>query len=232
MTANLNSQRTIYVAVIAGLVLAIGGFLYYAIDVAGWVNEESVTAFLNKYRHSPWAPLYVIGAYILAGITFFPVTIISLAVAAVFGPLWGIVYGMSGILLSASLLFALGQAMRGRKIEKIVGRTALKYDRQLGESGIRSVIILRLVLFAPFSLFNLVGGLSSVKYSDFAVGTLLGLLPGFIARAIVGDSIIPLLFNPTLESAVYLVGGLTLWAFLIFFSHRFLGDDSAMPKPA
>jgi len=201
--------RYFYMAAVALVALAIAGTLYYAIEVAGWVDEEAVTAFLEKYRNSPLAPFYVIGAYVVAGLTFFPVTIISLAVAAVFGAVWGILYGMSGILISGAIIFIIGEKMRGRETRKFIKRYADKYDKQLKQSGVAGITTLRLVVFAPFSIFNLVCGLSSVRFSDFMVGTFLGLLPGFIARAIVGDSIIPLIFNPSRESLSYLGIGLT-----------------------
>lgn len=208
---------------IAALVLAaviIAGTLYYAIHVTGWLNEEAVTAFLEKYRNSPWGPLYVIGAYVVAGLTFFPVTIISLAVAAVFGPLWGIVYGMAGILISGTIIFTIGEKMRGREARQFIKRYVEKYDKQLKESGVAGIATMRMVVFAPFTIINFICGLSSVRFTDFIVGSFIGILPGFIARAIVGDSIIPLLFNPNITTISYLVIGLTLWVGIILLARK------------
>lgn len=200
--------------------VCIAGALYYAIHVTGWLNEEAVTGFLEQYRNSPWGPLFVIGAYVLAGLTFFPVTIISLAVAAVFGPLWGIVYGMTGILISGAIVFTIGEKMRGREARQFIRRYADKYDKQLKESGVAGVAMLRMVVFAPFTIFNLICGLSSVRLTDFVVGSFIGLLPGFIARAIVGDSIIPLVFNPNVTTVSYLAIGLTLWVGIILLGRK------------
>lgn len=215
--------KYLYGALIALFAVCVAGGLYYAIEVAGWVDEDAVTAFLEKYRSSPWAPLYVVGAYVLAGLTFFPVTIISLAIAAVFGPVWSVLYGITGMLVSGSIVFAIGQKMRGREARQFIKRHIEKYDKKLKESGAAGITTLRMVVFAPFTIFNLVCGISSVRYVDFAIGTFLGLLPGFIVRAIVGDSILPLIFNPSIESVSYMAIGLTLWIGLILLARKLSG---------
>lgn len=213
-----------YIILIVFTALCIAGALHYAINVTGWLDEEAVTGFLEKYRHSPWAPLYVVGAYVLAGLTFFPVTIISLAVAAVFGPFWGVIYGMTGILLSGAIIFFIGQKMRGLEARQFIKRHVDKYDKQLKESGVSGIATLRMIVFAPFTIFNLVCGISSVRFHDFIIGSLIGLLPGFIARAIVGDSIIPLIFNPNVETISYLVAGLALWVGIILLARKLFSD--------
>lgn len=209
-----------YILALVLAAAAVAGALYYAIHVTGWLNEEAVTAFLEKYRHSPWGAIYVIGAYVLAGLTFFPVTIISLAVAAVFGPIWGIVYGITGMLVSGTILFTIGEKLRGREARQFIKRYVDKYDKQLKESGVAGIATLRMVVFAPFTIFNLICGLSSVRFTDFVVGSFIGLLPGFIARAIVGDSIIPLIFNPNITTVSYLAIGLTLWVGIILLARK------------
>lgn len=223
--------KYLYAAAIALLAIALAGFLYYAIQIAGWADEEAVTAFLEKYRNSPWAPFYVAGAYVAAGLAFFPVTIISLAVAAVFGAVWGVIYGMAGILLSAVIIFMIGDKMRGRETRQFIKKYAEKYDRQLKKSGVAGIATLRMVVFAPFTIFNIICGLSSIRFSDFLLGSFIGLLPGFIARAIVGDSIIPLIFNPSVESASYLMIGLTLWVGIILLSRKIF-NGAMHAKPA
>lgn len=218
------NKKLLYGGLAIVVAAALSGLLYYVIEVKEWLSEEAVSAFLADYRADSWAPLFVIGAYILAGLTFFPATILSLAVAAVFGPIKGIVYGLSGTLLSASLIFFIGQKLRGRKLNKFIHRHIHQYDRQLERSGIVGVTTLRLIVFAPFSLFNIVMGISSVRYTDFIVGTFLGLLPGFVARAIVGDSILPLIFQPTWQNVSYLMAGITLWVFIILLSRKLMGN--------
>lgn len=49
--------------------------------------------------------------------------------------------------------------------------------------------MIRFAPVAPFSLVNLTAGISSVRFFDFLIGTLLGLTPTFIVKGFVGDSL-------------------------------------------
>lgn len=193
------------------LLCALGIGLYYFGDIISSLDTAAVEGFLEKTRNSPWAIFVVWLTYLLAGITFFPVTIISLAVAAVFGFTGGIILGMSGAMLSATLLFWIGQTLGQEKIRKVIPRSVEKFDRKLKRSGLMGVTMLRLVLYIPFSAFNLIMGMASVRYRDFIIGSVLGLFPGFIVRGLIGDSLVKILLNPTPQPIAYLVGGAILW---------------------
>lgn len=200
-----------------GLLLTAGYYFYPDImRYAGQFDAQGVADLLKKVRGSFWAPFYVVLIYVAAGMVFFPVTIISLGVAAAFGPWLGILYGMLGALTSASLTFWIGNTSRGQWLYKLIpARIIKKFDHKLKKGGISTAAILRMVIFAPFSLFNLVMGVSKVKFQDFFAGTILGMLPGFIARAFVGGSLMSLLINPSTKDIAYLSGGLMLWLALV-----------------
>jgi uncharacterized membrane protein YdjX (TVP38/TMEM64 family) len=74
---------------------------------------------------------------------------------------------------------------------------------------------------APFSLINLVAGISRIRWRDYQLGTLLGMLPAITALAAVTDRLAASWRNPNLGSYLLLVGvvaiaaasltGLRLW---------------------
>jgi uncharacterized membrane protein YdjX (TVP38/TMEM64 family) len=61
-----------------------------------------------------------------------------------------------------------------------------------------AVIAFRIVPVAPFSVINLIAGVSEIRLRDFALGTFIGMLPGSIAIAFLADQIAGTLRRPEL----------------------------------
>ncbi len=221
MTPEAFKQLGFILLAFTALGCLLAGF-YYGEDILQNLNTQAIEDFLKRSRSSLWAPVIVWGTYVAAGLTFFPVTVVSLAVAGVFGFTAGILYGLSGALLSASLLFWIGQKIGADRLQRWMPRRIEKVNRKLGKSGVSGVATLRLVVFAPYSLFNLVMGISAVKYRDFLIGSALGMLPGFVVRGMIGDSFIHILLNPTWLNMAYLTGGLLLWVAILLGAQKLI----------
>ena len=92
-----------------------------------------------------------------------------------------------------------------------MGKRLNKISRSLASKGVLTVVTLRIVPVAPFTLINLVAGASHIKFSEFAIGTLIGLAPGILTMTLVGNRLFELLKNPTLLDLAFVVGAITLW---------------------
>ncbi|GAA3947665.1 hypothetical protein GCM10022278_03590 [Allohahella marinimesophila] len=214
------SKKMLIFGGVALVILLLAGLGYYASQHVSWLNAEAVQGFLEDTRGTYWALPAVCGIYILAGILFFPVTVLSVAVAAVFGPLWGPIYGMAGALCSAALLFGAGQAMGGDSLSRIGGSKVKRVDRKFRDSGIIGVAAIRVIPIAPFSLVNLVAGFSSIRFYQFIMGTFLGMAPLMVAKGFVGDSLAQIVISPSAQNIGYLTGGIVFWIILIFASQK------------
>ena len=63
----------------------------------------------------------------------------------------------------------------------------------------------RLLPIAPFTLVNLAAGASGIRFVDFLVGTLIGMLPGLVLLSVMGDRIIRILAEPSVGDILILV---------------------------
>jgi uncharacterized membrane protein YdjX (TVP38/TMEM64 family) len=86
----------------------------------------------------------------------------------------------------------LGQVLQGGWLTG-GGRRVL--DR-LRARGLLAVVAIRVVPVAPFTLTNLACGAAGIRPIDFALGTLIGMAPGLVAMALLGDRLIHVLLNP------------------------------------
>ncbi len=214
-------RRSIMIAIGVTIVAVMCGLMYWASQSIPWLSSDSINAFLEESRGTYFALPTVLMVYVVGGILFFPVTVLSLAVAAIFGPIWGPIYGMMGALLSSAILFGIGKLSGNAGLKKLGGPKVAAVDEKLKRSGIVGVAAIRMLPIAPFSLVNLVAGISSIGIIQFLVGTFLGMFPPMIAKGLVGDSIAQIWQNPSVETISYLVAGIALWGLMIWGSQKF-----------
>ena len=58
---------------------------------------------------------------------------------------------------------------------------------------------------APFTFVNLAAGAGGIRFVDFFLGSVLGLLPGMTLLSVMGDRIISILSNPTIGDIALVV---------------------------
>ncbi len=214
-------RRTIMVGLGVLIIAILGGLMFWASQAIPWLSADSINAFLEESRGTYFALPTVLLVYLVGGILFFPVTVLSIAVAAVFGPIWGPIYGILGALLSSATMFGVGKLLGNAGLKKIGGPKVDAVDQKLKSSGIVGVAAIRMLPIAPFSLVNLVAGISSIGLFQFLMGTFLGMFPPMIAKGLVGDSITQIFRNPSPETISYLAGGIILWGLMIWGSQKF-----------
>jgi uncharacterized membrane protein YdjX (TVP38/TMEM64 family) len=214
-------RRSIMILIGVAIIAVLGGLMFWASQSIPWLSSDSINAFLEKSRGTYFALPTVLLVYVVGGVLFFPVTVLSLAVAAIFGPIWGPIYGIMGALMSSAIMFGVGKLSGNAGLRKIGGPKVAAVDQKLKRSGVVGVAAIRMLPIAPFSLVNLVAGISSIGIFQFLVGTFLGMFPPMIAKGLVGDSIAQIWQSPSIETISYLVGGIILWGLMIWGSQKF-----------
>ena len=124
--------------------------------------------------------------YALGTVLFFPGSLITLAGGALFGPIWGTLYNLTGATLGATLAFLIARYLAGDWVEqKTAGRL-----RQLKEGveaeGWRFVAFVRLVPLFPFNVLNYALGLTRIRLFHYVVASWLCMLPGALAYTWLG----------------------------------------------
>lgn len=218
-----DKNKTLYVAGVALCALTALIFLSTLVyeDEAVW--KDALAAFLEQARGTPWALPLVCAVYVFGTLVFFPVIVMNLVCAMVFG-LWGIVYAIVGGMLNAAVYFGIGHYLRHRKggMKWLAHHKIAPVDKKLQKAGLAGVVLIHSLPAPPFMVTNFIAGLSSINLATFMAGTLIALLPGAIARGIVGDSLTKLLLHPTQESYLYLAFGIVLWVSLVAGMHVLL----------
>jgi phosphatidylserine/phosphatidylglycerophosphate/cardiolipin synthase-like enzyme/uncharacterized membrane protein YdjX (TVP38/TMEM64 family) len=201
--------------------------------LGSWVDLDTLAAWAISLRDVDTAPLWVVGAYLLAGIICFPVTLLILAVAYTFDPWLAIVYSLLGCLASAIFLYAVGRQLGRKNAVRFAGRRLNRVNRLISRHGVLAVAAVRMVPVAPYSLVNLAAGAVRVPFRDFVLGTFIGMSPGVLGITIFEGQLERMIESPSTTALAFLVATLMLMVLGIFgFRLWFAGKRNPAKFPA
>jgi phospholipase D1/2 len=149
-----------------------------------WVNLDSLVALARHLEALPFTPLAVIGSYVIAGLLVIPVTLLIAVTGIVFGPVQGMLYAVGGTLLSAAVTYGVGHWLGRDTVQRLLGPRINRLSQRVARRGIVAMVVLRVLPIAPFTVVNVVAGASHIRFRDYLIGTLLGMLPGIAMTVI------------------------------------------------
>lgn len=161
-----------------------------------WVNIEELFRHFSQLRGSWLAPIFVAAIFVVGGLVVFPVTLIIIATGVTFGPFYGFGYALIGAELSAFVTYACGQLLGHNVIRHLSRRWIARVSRRLARQDLLAVITLRIIPAAPFTVINLIAGASHVRFGSYALGTLLGMMPGIFAVTLFSDRMYAAILAP------------------------------------
>ncbi len=174
-------------------------------------DPDTLRSLLDDIVASRFVPFAVLGLFVVGGLIVFPVTVLIALTAMLFEPWWALAYATVGSLLSASVTYQVGALAGRRLLRDIMGRRLNRISRALARKGIMSVVAIRFVPIAPFTLINLVAGISHIRYRDFFFGTILGMVPGLLVITALGNRIAEVLADPSTGQIALLAVVVCLW---------------------
>ncbi|MDT8387788.1 MAG: VTT domain-containing protein [Thiogranum sp.] len=182
-----------------------------------WLEVEALIGYAGTLNQQPASALLAIVGIALAAVLMVPVTLLVVAVVLGFGSWPGFLYALAGAELGAILSYAIGRGLGRDLVRRYAGQRLNSVSKQLSKRGLLTIITLRIVPVAPFAVINLVAGASHIRFRDFALGSVLGLLPGVLAIAVFADQLLASIRSPDSGNLAWLVAvvlvilGLLLW---------------------
>lgn len=173
---NKLARILLLLAIVVGIVLAI---IYRedfnAAALQNWVKDAG-----------PVGPLLFMLIYALGTVFFLPGSVLTMAGGALFGPVWGTFYNLTGATLGATLAFLVARYLASDWVEQKTGGRLKQLKQGVEGEGWRFVAFVRLVPLFPFNLLNYALGLTRIKLSHYIIASYLFMLPGAIAYTYLG----------------------------------------------
>jgi uncharacterized membrane protein YdjX (TVP38/TMEM64 family) len=137
-------------------------------------------------RFGPWAPSLFVTLYAFATVLFVPGSVLTVAGGALFGPVWGTLWNLTGATLGAKLAFMIARYVASDWVAARAGERLARLIRGVEEEGWRFVAFVRLVPLFPFNLVNYAFGLTRIRVGEYVLASFVCMAPGALAYTYLG----------------------------------------------
>lgn len=168
--------------------ILLGLVLLAAVGAAVALREHFDAAALQAWVEGAGAagPLVFMALYALATVLFLPGSVLTLAGGALFGPVWGTLWNLTGATLGASLAFLISRYLGADWVTRRAGPRLQRLNDGVTSEGWRFVAFVRLVPLFPFNLLNYALGLTRIPFLAYVLASWVFMLPGAIAYTWLG----------------------------------------------
>ncbi len=161
------------VGVVAWALTRRTGFEVVAVET--WVRSYGI-----------WAPILFAGIYAVATVLVLPGSVLTIAAGALFGPVWGTLYSLTGATVGATIAFLIARYLASDWVASRAGGRLKRLINGVEAEGWRFVAFTRLVPLFPFNFLNYALGLTRIRLSHYVLASVVCMLPGGLAYAYLG----------------------------------------------
>lgn len=190
---------------LAALALLLCGVVWYWTPLREWLVPDRVAALAAPLRSGTAGPLLWAAVFTVAGLLMVPLSVLVVASALLFGPLLGSVVSFCAAVASSVGGYLLGRWLWRDAVQYFAGARLARISREIGKRGIVSMMAVRMVPIAPFTVVNMVAGATHVSLRDFTLGTAVGVIPGIAGLSIVADRAVAAVTEPNARSWAVLI---------------------------
>jgi len=151
----------------------------------GGIQPERIRSWL--LLADSWAPIAYIFLYVMATVLVFPSTPLNLMGGAFFGLWLGLLWTSIAAIVAAIASFVFARTVGREAVVKRLGGRWQTVDAGVQQGGAFYIFVIRLVPMIPYGLLNFAAGLTSVRFQDYVVGTVLGTVPSIFPYVLLGS---------------------------------------------
>lgn len=145
---------------------------------------------LLRLREHWWGAVGFILIYGIGCIVAIPGSLLTLCGGAIFGVKWGAIYNVLASNLGATLSFLMARYFGREFVSRFMKGRIESFDEKVARYGFRFIFTLRLIPLIPFNGLNLGSGLSRIRYRDYLLGSVLGMIPGTFIYTYFADALL------------------------------------------
>ena len=222
MTARIKTTKFLLAILIVFLIS--GGVCLTGQNV---FSADRLTALLGRYP--VLAPLIFLAIYAVAPSLFLPSIPLTLAAGFFWGPVWGVIFSITGATLGSCLPFFLSRYLFQDTVRAKIPEERWNWlQDKVSLYGWKAVAFTRLIPVFPFNLLNYLFGLTPILFFHYLWSTFVFMLPACIAFVAFGSSLGELILRGSVRGLIIGIV-IAVLAFLIpvairpFF--RIVGDN-------
>jgi uncharacterized membrane protein YdjX (TVP38/TMEM64 family)/rhodanese-related sulfurtransferase/sulfur relay (sulfurtransferase) complex TusBCD TusD component (DsrE family) len=176
MNRRVLTRLALLVALVVAIVLA---YVY-----RDWLNVAALESWVKSA--GALGPVLYMALYAIATVLFLPGSVITLAGGALFGPVWGTLYSLTGATVGATVAFLIARYLASDWVHRKAGGWTKQLIEGVEQEGWRFIAFVRLVPLFPFNLLNYALGLTRIGLVAYVVGSYVFMFPGALAYTYLG----------------------------------------------
>lgn len=188
-------RRTILKIVVAVVLIAAVTAIWFS-PLREHLTRENVRTAVEQVRGVWYGPILFALAFAAGCIFALPASVFVISAGFIWGTLLGGIYSIIAGLLGASASFFLSRFIGEGLLDRF-GKIGRMVAKQMDHAGFSSLLAIRFIPGIPFAVVNYGAGVTSVKYRDFLLSTLIGITPAMFVFAYCADA----LFNGSMTQA-------------------------------
>lgn len=157
-----------------------------AVYILGGIDTAKLEVLLNQL--GIWAPIIYIVLYTVATLLVLPSTALNLTSGAIFGIWLGTLWTSIAAIIAAIVAFAFTRTVGREMVASNLAGRWQAIDAEMSQGGLFYVFAIRLLPLIPYGLVNFAAGLTSIRFRDYFLGTILGTVPGVLPFVMLGSS--------------------------------------------
>lgn len=192
---NARSRAATYLAPVIPLVTVAA--VWYFADLGRFNSAEKVAAAAEAVRTNPLSPVFVILAFAIGTLLFFPITALMLGTILAFASWRGFALSLTGAMLGSALTYWIGRLAGGAALDRFGGARVARFRHELRTHAVRASILARLLPVGNFSMINMLAGSLRVPFRKFMLGNTIGLVPGVLFLSLFAEQIAAAIRSPS-----------------------------------
>lgn len=216
-----NRRRRKWLFRVGGAIALLGIFCLLIFGPLQVVFDQAfLVEHLQRFRCCT-AALFVL-AHVLATLFGIPGTVLAVTGGALFGLFWGTLWSVLGATLGAIGAFWVARyLLHGWAQRRFWKHPVLaRLNRAATNNAWQCVLAIRFAPISPFNLVNFLFGLTAINLMPYAIGTLIGIIPGTLAYTWLGVAGMEAFHGGDRLSLFLALGSLCLLSLIPYFSVR------------
>jgi len=185
--------------IMLAVALLIAGGIY--LNQQGVFSADALKNILA--RHPVAAPVIFLFIYAIAPALFLPSIPITLAAGFFWGPVWGVIFSITGATIGACIPFFLSRYLLQDFIRSKISAQRWQWLQvKVNQHGWKAVAFTRLIPVFPFNLLNYLFGLTPIAFVQYLWSTFVFMLPACIAFVAFGSSLGELIMRGNVQGVI------------------------------
>lgn len=170
------------IAIIIAFLIAIVGFQAFKLDdlltLEGLIANKDRLILFTSQHHLLSMVVFSLSYIVLIAIGLPVFSVYAIAAGLIFGFLEGLVLCVVSATIGGYLTFLASKTVLYDYFRKRHHKRADQLTKRLNGKSFRVLLVMRLIPGVPYTLTNILAGLSSLDWLTFGIVTIIGIIPG------------------------------------------------------